>query len=243
MYVYTGLSTRFASAQNAHRVGLLITIAGERVRERPAITGEPADPTGAAAGDTEGVAGLAARNVALELRLTHPAVAGVMFYQRFPMEATAPRAYVLRVGDLDAATPQQLGLSLFVEDLDQLGPQHVADLRVSADVVVGDGMEHRIITVAIIANLDGTDHVDPTVERTIVRFQAARARDDAIQQADAGNFDGAANTLRVARDSLSTYARQAEIAEEMADLAAESMRLSLRESRAPPRSDESPDAS
>jgi hypothetical protein len=217
VHVHTGLSTRFARERNTHRVGLLITIAGERTPEHPA------------------------RNVTLQLRLTHPAVAGVMFYQRFPMEATAPHEYVLHLGDLDATDPQPLGLSLFVEDLDQLGPQHVADLCVSADIVVGDGTERRVVTLPITAMLDDHDHVDPTVDQAIARFQAARARADAIQQADAGNFDGAANTLRVARDSLSTYAHHAEIAKEIAELAAESMRLARRESRELPR--ESPDAS
>jgi hypothetical protein len=114
---------------------------------------------------------------------------------------------------------------------------------VSADVPVGERSEHRHVTVPIVATLAGTDHVEPAVEQTLVRLQTARAREDATQQADAGNFDGAANTLRVARDSLSTYARQAEIAKEMADLAAESMRLARREPPASPPSGKLPDAS
>jgi hypothetical protein len=224
VHVDTGLSSRFSTSHNAYRVGLLITIAGDPA---PEIGVEPPDQ------ESDSFAP-AARNVTVELRQTHPAVTAVMVYQRFPMESTESNEYVIRVGDLSCTNPQPLGISLFVSELDQLGSVHVADVQVSADVVVGDGMAHRTITVPIEATLDGTDHIEPTVERAIVRFQAARAREDAIRQADAGNFDGAANTLRVARDSLATYARQAEIAEEMADLAAESMRLARREHPEPP---------
>jgi hypothetical protein len=202
------MSIRSAKARNAHRVGLLITVAGEGPAER-------------------------CRNVTVDLRFAHAAVGSVMFHHRFPTEMPAAGHYTARLGDLDATAPQPLGLSLFVTDLDALGPVHVADVLVSADVLVGLGTEHRRITVPIVATLDGQDHVEPTVEQTLVHLQAARAHEDAIQQADAGNFDGAANTLRVARDSLSTYARPAEIAKEMADLAAESMRLARRETPAP----------
>jgi Ca-activated chloride channel family protein len=181
------------------------------------------------AGEIEGLVALAAQNVTVDLRLLHDNVAGVMFYQRFPLETPEPGRYIVRLGDLYATNARPLGLSLFVNDLDVLGSLQVADVRVSADVLTGDGIEHRVMSVPVVANLDGTDHVEPTVDRTLIRFQAARARDEAIQQADAGNFDGAANTLRVARDNLARYASHAEVAEEMEDLAMEAGRLAQHE--------------
>jgi len=181
------------------------------------------------AGEIEGLVALAAQNVTVDLRLLHDAVAGVMFYQRLSIQTPEPNHWVIRLGDLYATSPRMLGLTIFVNDLDVLETVQVAEVRVSADVLTAEGVEHRVITTPVVVNLDGADHVEPTVERTLVRFQAAKAREEAVQQADAGNLDGAANTLRVACDCLARYGDDAEVAEEMTDLAAEAQRLAERD--------------
>jgi len=181
------------------------------------------------AGEIEGLVALAAQNVTVEVRLVHPAAAGLMLYQRLPVETPEPNRWVVRLGDLHATSPRVLGCTVFVNDLERLGTVQVAEVKVAADVLISEGIEHRTITTPVVANLDGADHVEPTVERQLVRFQAARAREDAIRQADAGNFDGAANTLRVARDGLARYGDDADVADEMDDLAAEAMRLAERD--------------
>ena len=173
------------------------------------------------AGEIEGLVALAAQNVTVDLRCIHDAVAGVMFYQRLPIETPQAGRYVIRLGDLYATSPRPLGLTLFVNDLDTLGTVEVAEVRVSADVLTAEGIEHRVITLPVVANLDGTDHVEPTVDRTLVRFQAAKAREDAIARADAGDLDAAARSLDLAREALAPYAADPEVAEEMADLEAE----------------------
>ena len=48
----------------------------------------------------------------------------------------------------------------------------------------------------VVANLDGEDRVEPTVEQTFLRFQAAKAREEAVRRADDGDFDAAAAGLR-----------------------------------------------
>jgi len=181
------------------------------------------------AGEIEGLVALAAQNVTVSLRFTHDAVAGVMFYQRLPIETPEAGRYRIRLGDLYATSPRPLGLSLFVNDLDTLGTLEVAQVRVSADVLTAEGIEHRVITLPVVVNLDGTDHVEPTVERTLVRFQAARAREDAIARADAGDLDAAARSLSSARDALAPYAADPAVAEEMADLDAEAARMARHE--------------
>ena len=82
-----------------------------------------------------------------------------------------------------------------------------------------------MITLPVVANLDGTDHVEPTVESSLVRFQAAQAREAAIEQADGGDLDGAAGMLREASEMLCGYASDPQVAEEIEDLRAESERL------------------
>jgi Ca-activated chloride channel family protein len=177
------------------------------------------------AGEIEGLVALAAQNVTVEVRLEHDAAAGVMFYQRLQVETPEPNRWVVRLGDLYATSPQLLGLTLFVNDLEELGTVQVAQVRVSADVLTAEGIEHRVITTPVVANLDGADHLEPTVERTLVRFQAARAREDAIAHADRGDLDGAASALHVAMSCLDAYSADPEVAEEMEDLAAEAERM------------------
>lgn len=179
------------------------------------------------AGEIEGLVALAAQNVAVDLRFTHESVAGVMFYQRLPIETPEANRYAVRLGDLHATSPRLLGLSLFVNDLEMLGTVEIAQVRVTADVLTDAGIEHRVITVPVIANLDGADHVEPTVERTLVRFKAAKVRQEAVDRADHGDLDGAADALRQACESLRPYVADADVADEMDDLAAEAERMAM----------------
>jgi len=205
MHVDTGLSTRFVTDRNAHQVGLLVTVAGER----PPVLG--------------------AQNVTVELHVRHGGVAGVIFYQRIPIEEPEENRWIIRLGELSGTSPLQLGVTLFVNDRDERGAVEVAEVRVTGDVLTAQGVEHRVVTTPVVATLDGANHVEPSVERTLIRLQATQARADAITQANLGHFDSAAHTLRVARDSLALYGTDAPIAEAMEDLATESARLAERE--------------
>src|SRR3954467_4032707 len=60
-------------------------------------------------GEIEGLVALAAQNVAIEVRLTHPRVAGVTFMQSFPVQPTAD-GWRVELHDLYATSPKALGL-------------------------------------------------------------------------------------------------------------------------------------
>jgi hypothetical protein len=96
---------------------------------------------------------------------------------------------------------------------------------VSADHLVPEGIEHRETTMPVVANLDGADHVEPEVETTLVRFEAARARKEAVDCADRGDFEGAAHMLREASARLSDLPATPYLAEEIEDLEAEAQRF------------------
>jgi Ca-activated chloride channel family protein len=179
--------------------------------------------------EIEGLVALAAQNVTLTIRLTHPQIAGVSFLQRFPTQRADDGTWTVTLGDLYATSPKSLGTLFHVENVADLGPAQVAEVRLAADVVTAEGVEHQVITLPISANLDGADHVDPTVERTLIRFEAARAREDAMQQADAGDLDAAAQTLAAASAKLEPHRADPKIAEEIDDLRVESERLRSRE--------------
>jgi len=180
-------------------------------------------------GEIEGLVALAAQNVELEVRLTHPHAAGVSFLQSYPVETTPEGTWKVALNDLYAPSPRSLGLVFHVEDVRELGKVQLGEVRIEADVVTEDGITHRTIVMPVVANLDGEDRPEPTVEQTFLRFHSAKAREEAIRQADEGNFGGAAACLREAAVMMSSCEAGPEFAEEMTDLEAEAIRLEGRE--------------
>jgi Ca-activated chloride channel homolog len=179
--------------------------------------------------EIEGLVALAAQNVSVLVRPTHPRLAGVTLLQRYPVSRTPDGSWHVTLGDLYATSPKALGLLLHVEELADLGKTELAQVRVTSDAITEAGVEHQTVTLPVVANLDGTDHVEPTVEKTFVRFQAAQAREQAVEQADRRDFDAASRTLREAAQSLHAYRADALMAREIEDLEAEAGRMQQRE--------------
>jgi len=179
--------------------------------------------------EIEGLVALAAQNVVVEVELTHPKAAGVSFLQSYPVQVTPDNRWRISLGDCYATSPLVLGMIVHIEDLAALGDVQVASVRTEADVIRPDGIEHLVTVLPVRANLDGTDHPEPTVERTFLRFEAAKAREEAVRQADLGDFDGAARSLHLACESMMPYASlDAVLQEEVADLGREAARLTER---------------
>jgi Ca-activated chloride channel homolog len=179
-------------------------------------------------GEIEGLVALAAQNVEIEVRLTHPRVAGVSFLQSYPVRQTEGGGWKVEVHDLYATSPKALALVFHVEDVRELGKAQLGEIRVEADVVTAAGIEHRTTIMPVGANLDGEDRIEPTVEQAFLRFQAARAREAAVQQADEGDFDSAASCLRDAAAALMACAAAPGMAEEIEDLQTEAARMDQR---------------
>jgi Ca-activated chloride channel family protein len=178
--------------------------------------------------EIEGLVALAAQNLEVEIKLSHAAVAGVTFLQRYPMVRTPDGGFRVTIGDLYATSPRALGMFFHVNDVGALGRTQVAEVSVTADVLKEGGVSHEKVTLPVVANLDGTDHVEPVVERTFVRFEAAKAREEAIRQADAGDMDAAAAELRRGYSLLEPFVAEPGVAEEIEDLKAESLRMEQR---------------
>jgi Ca-activated chloride channel family protein len=178
--------------------------------------------------EIEGLVALAAQNLEVEVRLSSPGVAGVSLLQSYPVNRTADGHYRVSLGDLYATSPRVLGLLFHVEDVGRLGEMRIAEVRLAADLVRPDGIEHQLIALPVVANLDRADHVQLEVERTFVRFEAARAREEAVRRADAGDLDGAAQALRHGAAALHPFRSDPALAEEAEDLTAEADRLESR---------------
>jgi Ca-activated chloride channel homolog len=184
--------------------------------------------SGAFEGEIEGLISLAAQNVVLEVTLTHPGVAGVTFLPHGPVECLPDGGWRVALGALYAVAPRSVGVIFHVEDAAELGAVALGRVRLTADVLRPEGIEHRAIVLPVMATLDGQDHVAPEVEATFLRFAAAEAREEAIRQADAGDLLGAANTLREAAVAIGPDPADKGLAETHADLMAEAERLAVR---------------
>lgn len=66
------------------------------------------------AGEIEGLVALAAQNVEVEIRLSHPSVAGVSFMQSYPVHQTSDGGWKVELHDLYATSPKALGLVFHV---------------------------------------------------------------------------------------------------------------------------------
>ncbi len=94
-------------------------------------------------GEIEGLVALAAQNVEIEVRLTHPHAAGVSFMQSYPVESTAEGTWRVVLNDLYATSPRALGMVFHVEDVRELGKVQLGEVRIEADVMSEAGVEHR----------------------------------------------------------------------------------------------------
>lgn len=184
--------------------------------------------TGIFESEIEGLVALSAQNVEVEVSLSHPKAAGVTFMQSIPVRTTPNGTWRVALGDLYATSPRPLGLLFHVEDVEQLGKVEVAQVKIEADVVTAEGIAHRTIVMPVVANLDGSDHVEPTVEETFLRFRTAKAREEAVRLSRRGEFEAAAAHLEDAALACAPLMGSPMVAEESRDLRAQAMLLKQR---------------
>jgi Ca-activated chloride channel homolog len=180
-------------------------------------------------GEIEGLVALAAQNLSIDVRPVHPGVAGVSFLPALPV-VQLDDGWRVALGDLYATSPRSLGIVAHVEEVAALGTITIAEVKVRADVVTEQGVVHQVVTLPLVANLDGTVRLEPLVEQTFLRFELARAREEAVARADRGEFLEAARTLREAgRMCEPLIPFDATLAEVRDDVLAEAARLEERQ--------------
>jgi hypothetical protein len=144
----------------------------------------------------------------------------VSFLQSYPV-VQGGDGWRVQMHDLYANSPKALGLVFHVEDVQNLGKVQLGEVVVEADVVGKDGIEHRVMRMPVVANFDGEERLEPTVEQTFLRFQVAQAREQAVRQADVGNFDAAAASLNAVAAMLQECSTEPVAPGEIEDLRAE----------------------
>jgi Ca-activated chloride channel family protein len=108
----------------------------------------------------------------------------------------------VQLGDGYGGERRRIVFSLQVPRLAELGPVHLADL-VLRYVSVGEEIAHHELTIPVTANAVSAAEAaatapDGKVREEVLLLKAARAREEAIRLADAGQFDAA---RRVTRDA------------------------------------------
>lgn|SRR5574341_1614632 len=124
----------------------------------------------------------------------------------YPAEAQ-DRVITFRLGDLYADEVKTLLLELSIPALETLGEVEVARLRFDYDELLEDQATHHTVEIPIMVNVAAAGELEGRepnreVVRSALLLQAARARDEAIKQADRGEFDAARDTLGGAAEAI-----------------------------------------
>lgn len=186
----------------------------------------PEDAPGIFAEEFEGLATLVGQNVSIEIRPTDEVkLLGVL--NDYPAVAV-PDGIQVQIGDAYGSERRRLIFALHIPELAALGPARVADV-VLRYVAVGAEVVVHELTIPVTVNLVSADEaatadIDHEVVEEIWLLQAARARKDAIDAADVGDYGTAQSSLRTTAANLRSYApssmRAAELIEEADQLEA-----------------------
>ena len=150
--------------------------------------------------ELEGLTRVAAQNVTVELR-PGPRVELLGVLNEYPQVPVAGGVQ-LELGDAYAGEQRRIVFAFHVPHLAALGPAGVAELVIRY-VSVGDQIAQHELTLPVVVNAVSASEAaalapDPEVCEEVLVLKAARARDEAIRFADAGEH-GAARRLLTER--------------------------------------------
>ena len=164
----------------------------------------PDDAPGIFERELEGLTKVVAQNVTLEVR-PGPDVEVVGVLNDYPSLAVEGGVQV-ELGDAYAGERRRVVLALRIPHLAALGPCTVAEL-VLRFTAVGETIEQRTLTIPVVANAVSAAEAsrvspDPDVREEDLVLRSARARDEAIRLADAGDVDGALGAIEASANEL-----------------------------------------
>lgn len=175
--------------------------------------------------ELEGLLGLSAQNVAVEVR-PEPSVRISRVRHSYRSTATAGGPAIrLEMGDLYARDPRRLLIELLVDPVPESAERSLARIALHADVLEAEGgVVHRTLALPITLDVEGGARVDPEVVRESLLLDAADARERALERRAEGDFDGAVEVLgdagRALRDAPIDDEHLGEEAEDLDRMAA-----------------------
>ena len=148
--------------------------------------------------ELRGLLSVIGQNLVITLTLS-PDVTMVRQLNTYPADSV-DGGVAFRLGDLFADELKTLVLELSIPALKSLGEVEVARLRFDYDELGEDSVTHRTIDMPVMVNTVVADDFDaalrdPEVMKTALLLEAARAREDAVEHADRGEFKQASDVL------------------------------------------------
>lgn len=145
------------------------------------------------------------QNVTLTVRPS-PDVIGVQQIADYPHEQRDGEI-VFRLGDLYADEIKRQVLELSLPAIDSQGEVEVAQLRFDYDELAEDSVTHQMVELPLIVKAIPEADLevrlpDPEVMKAALLLRAARAREQAIEHADRGEFSEAARILNEMADAI-----------------------------------------
>lgn len=132
-------------------------------------------------------------------------VSGISQLNAYPSTADKQRVS-FRLGDVFGDEIKTLALELSLPAIDQTGEMKIATLRFDYDELTENGAEHRVLEMPVIINIapEGQQPLPANVEvsQSVLLLKSAQARQEAVEQADRGNYAGASQSLRTAADAI-----------------------------------------
>jgi hypothetical protein len=119
----------------------------------------------------------------------------------YPLERrNNPTQHIFRLGDLYADEIKTLVLELHIPALQTLGEVEVARLLFAYDELSEEGVTYRTLELPIVVNAVPEQEMDEQppnseVMKSVLMLRAAQARQDAVHEADKGNFKRASEML------------------------------------------------
>jgi Ca-activated chloride channel family protein len=111
-----------------------------------------------------------------------------------------------QLGDIFAEEVKTLLLELSIPALGVLGEQQIATLSFEYDEIIDNRAVHRVDDVPVMVHVRPVGELPPPpdvhVTQSVLLLQAARARQDAVQSADKGDYTSASQILRLAAEAI-----------------------------------------
>ena len=158
--------------------------------------------------ELKGLLSVVGQNLTVTLTPTQD-IQGVRQLNAYPTEQRGA-AVVFRLGDLFADELKTLLLELTIPALKDLGQVEVAQLRFEYDELGENSVTHRVIDLPVWVNVVSADQLegrlrDPEVVKTALLLEAARAREEAVEHADKGDFDRASQVLSQTAERMRAF--------------------------------------
>lgn len=163
--------------------------------------------------ELRGLLNVIGQNLVITLELTDH-VTEVKQLNAYPVE-TSGGEIAFRLGDVFTDEIKTLALELTIPALAQTGQMQIAMLRFDYDELTPDGVEHRVLRLPVIVNVEppGAQPAlpDPSVRQSILLLKSAQARNEAVRQADRGRHSAASEVLRRAAEDIASSGIDSEV--------------------------------